>query len=93
MLVSIKSIENGDHDLITIELQNGRKIVSSMDKTETITVIENTTSLDNPAAECAAGIALMSLKEDGVDVLVWRRLSDEAKLCAKKIESFKYSVN
>ena len=93
MLASISSISKNNESTITVQLQDGRKIVGRVDSQDKINILENTTNLDTKIAECAAGIALVNVLDLDNDVMVWRRLVDMAHKCKAKMELMKYSVN
>jgi small nuclear ribonucleoprotein (snRNP)-like protein len=89
MLVDIATLSNQ----VTIELRDGRRIVGELDDKDNIHILENTTSLDEKTAECAAGVALVSIQQDGQETMVWRRLMDKAHECKKHVDRIRYQTN
>ena len=94
MLASFSSVTKEDGEsVVTVELQNGRKIVGQLCSDDKIELIENTTDLRREIAECAAGIAIVNMFDLNNDVMVWRRLVDQAERCHRQINKFKWKLN
>lgn len=93
MLADVKYTYHEDFAEIIIALQNGQKIIGSMDVEENIKIIENTTRLDEKHAELAAGIAYVMAKEHGEDYVVWKRFVDKVSIYKKMLDAARLNIN
>jgi len=82
-----------DSNLVTISLEDGRKIIGQLDDSDNMKILENTTNLDDKTAQCAAGLALVIVQVEGYDTMVWRHLLGKAQECKKHVEKIKYQLN
>lgn len=89
----LASLTMHNDDVVKVSLPDGRKIVGQCNNFGHITVIENTTNLDEDIAECVAGVALSRAVDHGDDTIVWRRLVDLAHRCHKELEASKWRLN
>lgn len=84
MIADLNVESNGNDEVVTIALQNGKKIVGLVKDRDSVEITENTTILSQENAEIAAMMALAIKSQFGEDYIVWRRLIENVEKFKKE---------
>jgi hypothetical protein len=93
MLADLNVTNEGNDEIVTIALQNGKKIVGCVKNRDSVEITENTTIMSEENAEIAAMMALALKHEIGESYVVWRHLVENVERYKKESAKARLFIN